>query len=212
MNDESATNPGRKGKVLVTIVLIAICIGGVIIYFSFRDQSVSGSIEISFEINDPLRYPDDEPLMDPQTVVWLEDESGKYIQSLLVSDWTAQEGWEVKVKLPDGTKVTKICPLWHTASGWPKDHSKQVVDSVTMATPATGSHKVSIKCTDLKLTAGTYRYLVQTSVAERHTIIATGTITVGSGQTESTATIEYDPEMHKDAGGVLSNVKARHTP
>ena len=45
MNDENATSPGRKVKTLAAIVLIAICIGGVIGYFSFRDQSAGGSIE-----------------------------------------------------------------------------------------------------------------------------------------------------------------------
>lgn len=199
-------------KTLAAAVVIAVCFGGAIGYLRYRSRPADGSIEISFRISDPLRYPDDEPLSIPQTVVWLEDARGNYIRSLLVSDWTAMGGWKKKVKLPDGRKVIVICPEWQAASRWPENHSKEVIDAVTKATPKTGAHAVSIKCRELKLTIGTYRYLVQTSVAPRHTILAAGTISIGGGPVETEAEIVYNPEMHKDAGPVLSDVKARYTP
>ena len=212
MDDQNTTSTGGLKKTLTAAVVIAVCLGGLIGYFLYRYRLAGGSIEISFRINDPRRYPDDEPLSIPQTVVWLEDARGIYVRSLLVSDWTSGEGWKVKVKLPDGRKVKKICPQWQAASNWPEKHSKQVIDAVTKATPKTGPHTLSIKCSDLKLSVGTYRYRVQTSVAALHTILAAGTITVGGGPMESTAKIAYNPEMHKDAGPVLSDVKARYTP
>ena len=212
MDDQNTTGSGGLRKTLAAAVVIAVCLGGVIGYLLHQSRAADGSIEISFRINDPLRYPDDEPLSTPQTVVWIENAGGNYIRSLLVSDWTAQEGWEAKVKLPDGTKVTEMCPQWQIASGWPKNHTKQQIDAVTKATPATGAHTVSVKCRDLKLSVGTYRYHVQTSVAPLHTIIAAGTITIGSGQVVSVANIAYNPEMHKDAGPVLSDVKASYKP
>ena len=212
MDDQNTTGAGDLKKTIAATVVIAVCFAGAIGYLWYQSRPVGGSIEISFRISDPLRYPDDEPLSTPQTVLWIEDARGNYIRSLLVSDWTSEEGWKVKVKLPDGTKVRKICPQWQVASGWPKNHSKQVIDAVTKATPDTGPHTVSVKCRELNLTAGTYRYRVQTSVAPLHTIIAAGTITIGGGPVESTAEIAYNPEMHKDAGPVLSDVKARYTP
>ena len=212
MDDRNTTSTGGLKKTLAAAVVIAVCLGGLIGYFLYRPRPADGSIEISFRISDPLRYPDDEPLEEPQTVVWLENARGNYIGSLLVSDWTSMGGWEKKLKLPDGTKITEICPQWQVASGWPENHSKQVIDAVTKATPKTGAHAVSIKCSDLRLSVGTYRYRVQTSVAARHTIICTGTINIGGEAVESTANIVYSPEMHKDAGPVLSNVTARYTP
>jgi hypothetical protein len=206
------TNAGSRKKTLAMAGLIAVCIGGAIGYVLLQSEPADGTIEISFRINDPESYPDDEPLSIPQTVVWIEDASGRYVQSILVSDWTSQGGWRVTVKDHDGTKIKKICPQWQTASGWPENHSKKVIDAVTKATPNTGPHKISIKCDDLKLTVGTYRYIVQTSVAPLHTITATGTINIGDAQVESTARITYNPEMHKHAGRVLSNVKASYTP
>lgn len=213
MDDQNTTNTGGLMKALIAAVVIAVCFGGAVGgYFMFRSNAAAGSIEISFRINDPLRFPDDEPLEDPQTVVWLEDTGGNYVQSLLVSDWTAMGGWRKKVKLPDGRKVTEICPQWQVASGWPRNHSKKVIDAVSHATPETGEHTISMTCSELNLPAGTYRYRVQTSVAALHTIICTGTITVGGDPMESTAEIVYQPEMHKDAGPVLSDVKARYKP
>jgi len=212
MDDQKTTTTGGMKKTLAAAVLIAVCFGGVIGYLRYRSRPADGSIEISFKISDPLRYPADEPLKTPQTVVWLEDAKGNYIRSLLVSDWTAMGGWKKKHKLPDGRKVIEICPRWQAASGWPEKHSKKVIDAVTRATPETGTHAVRIKCRDLKLTVGTYRYLVQTSVAPEHTIICTGTIDISGGPAETTADVTYDPEMHEDAGGVLSNVTARFTP
>ena len=212
MDDQNTTSTGGMMKTLAAAVVIAVCFGGVIGYLWQRSRPADGSIEISFRISDPLRYPDDEPLSTPQTVVWLEDARGKYIRSLLVSDWTAMGGWEKKLKLPDGRKVIEICPQWQAASGWPEKHSKQVIDAVTKATPKTGAHTISIKCRELKLSVGTYRYRVQTSVAPQHTIICTGAINIGGGPVETTAEVVYNPEMHKDAGPVLSNVTARYTP
>jgi len=212
MDDRNTTSSGGLRKTLLIAVVVAVCLVSGIGYLWSRSVPADGSIEISFRISDPLRFPDDEPLDEPQTMVWLEDAGGNYVRSLLVSDWTSGEGWKVKVKLPDGTKIKKICPEWQVASGWPENHSKEVIDAVTKATPETGPHTVRIKCSDLKLSVGTYRYRVQTSVAALHTILAAGAITIGDGPVESTARIEYKPEMHKDAGPVLSNVTARYIP
>ena len=211
-NEDKSTSCVGARTVLAIVLLIFICAGGVIGYFSHHTRPAGGSIEISFKINDPLRYPDDEPLDDPQTVIWLEDSRGQYVRSILVSDWTSSEGWEKTVKLPDKTEIKEICPQWQAASGWPKNHSKKTIDAVTKATPETGDHEISVKCADLKLKVGTYRYCVQTSVAELHSILCIGTITIGDEPDESIATVLYKPELHKDAGGVLSDVKAVYTP
>ncbi|MBT3199419.1 MAG: DUF2271 domain-containing protein [Phycisphaerales bacterium] len=209
---KNSSGSSTRKKILAVILFIGICVGGVIGYLSQRSRPATGVLAISFKINDPLNYPDDEPLQDPQTAVWLEDAQGKYISTAMISDWTSMEGWEETVKLPDGTKVKEMCPKWQEVSGWPANHTKQQIDAVTKATPETGPHTVKVNLAELKLTTGTYRYCVQTSVAPRHTIIATGTITIGSGQVESNAIIVYTPDMHPDAGPVLSDVNASYTP
>ena len=206
------SNKNMKKPLIVALAIFACAAAGVGYYLS-QPTYDGGTIEISFDINDPEKFPDDEPLQDPQTVVWIEDAGGKYVRSVLVSDWTAQIGWKKMVKLADGTKVKEMCPQWQRASGWPKNHSKKVVDAVSKATPETGPNKITVKCANLKLTAGTYRYRVQTSVAEVHSILYTGTITVGGGAaSESAAKVEYLPEKHPDAGDILSNVKATYKP
>jgi hypothetical protein len=87
-----------------------------------------------------------------------------------------------------------------------------MIDAVTKTTPETGEHTISINCSDLKIKVGAYRYCVQTSVAPLHSILCTGTLVIGDGAAESIATVLYKPELHKDAGDVLSEVKANYTP
>jgi len=210
-------NTYRIRKVLVGVVvassvsfglMLSGCVGGA----SGGRGSVGGAIEISFRINDPVRFDDDEPLWDPQTVVWLEDSSGRYVQTLMVCDWTAMGGWKKKRKTADGTKVTEICPQWQEASGWPEGHSESVVDAITRATPVVGAHTVGANCADLGLAPGTYRYHVQASVAEGHTILCSGTILIGESPTTNQAERTYKPKMHADAGAILSDVKATYAP
>jgi hypothetical protein len=205
-------NNKNMKKAMIVVALVAVWFGCKTAYQRYNFKPAEGSIEISFSINDPLRYPDDEPLEEPQTVAWLEDADGKYVRSILVSDWTSGGGWAKKIKLPDGKKVTASCPQWQVASSWPKNHTKQQIDAVTKATPETGSHKISVDCRKANLPAGTYQYFVQASVAPLHSIVCTGKITIGGQQEESIAKVIYKPEIHKDAGPILSDVKARYTP
>ena len=97
----------RRISRTLALVVIAASLGTIVLHPGCRDWVLepaevptSEYLEISFRINDPVRYPDDEPLSDPQTVIWLEDRSGRYVQSLLVSDWTAMGGWKKKRKTP----------------------------------------------------------------------------------------------------------------
>ena len=171
-----------------------------------------GHIEVTFRINDPVRYDDDEPLSDPQTVVWLEHKCGRYVRSLMVSDWTAMGGWKKMTKSPDGGKVPVSCPRWQEASNWPDWHSKQDIDAVTKATPEVGAHTVRVSCRTLRVPPGDYRYYVQTTVAPIHSILYCGEIHIGGGEVEAAGKVTYIPEMHKDAGPTLSDVKARYRP
>jgi len=212
MDNENSENCGGMRTAIAAVLLILICASGVIGYLAHHSRPAIGTLTISFKINDPLRFPDDEPLDDPQTVIWLEDSQGRYVQSLMVSDWTSSDGWRKTMKLPDKTKIKEVCPAWQDASGWPKEHSKKLIDTVTQATPATGPHTITVDCSNLKIKVGTYRYCVQTSVAPLHSILCIGTLTIGDGTAESIATVLYKPELHKDAGGVLSDVKATYTP
>jgi len=193
-------------------VVILGVLGVGLLYYALSSSPADGFIEVSFRINDPLRFPDDEPLPEPQTVIWLEDDGGRYAGSLLVSEWLSSGGYAKKMKTPDGKKVPAVCAEWQAVSGWPKGHSKKTVDAVTAATPQTGAHTVRFDCRDLGLAVGGYKFHVQTSVAEGYHIISSGRINIGGEPAETKAAVTYHPEMHKDAGAILTDVKARYSP
>jgi len=52
----------------------------------------------------------------------------------------------------------------------------------------------------------------QTSVAEGHNIVCTDTLQIGDSGAEARAEVSYNPKMHKDAGPILSDVKATYIP
>jgi len=192
-------------------LVIAAVVGVGLLCIGQESPPAGGYIEISFRINDPLRYPDEEPLEEPQTVVWLEDSGGNYAGSLLVSDWLASGGYAKKIKTSDGKKVPAVCAEWQAASGWPKGHSKKTVDVVSAATPQTGTHTVKFSCADLGLKVGSHKFHVQTSVAEGYYIMGSGTIDIGGDPAETTATVINHPKLHKDAGPILTDVKAAYS-
>ena len=205
----------RRGKrVMAVAVLLGVCIlsSGCCRCYWESPAPAEGDIEISFRINDPVRYDDEEPLQDPQTVVWLEHSCGRYVRSLMVSDWTAMGGWRKQTKTAAGKEVRVSCPRWQQASDWPDGHSKTDIDAVTKATPGAGAHTVRVSCRKMRVPPGDYRYYVQTTVAPVHSILYSAAIHIGGPAAAAEGTVTYIPEMHKDAGPVLSNVKARYRP
>lgn len=172
--------------------------------------ATTGRVEISFQINDPLDE-DAEGLIAPQTVVWIENARGRYVKSLLVSDWLASEGWHYKVKKSAWRKVKLTCPQWQSSSRWPKKHSEADIDAVTKATPVTGAHRVAVGCDRLGVAPGNCRYHVESTYSDDgHSIICSGILSIGGTNAASQAAATYHPGEHVGAGQILSNVKAKY--
>jgi hypothetical protein len=169
---------------------------------STEPESAAGTLEFSFIIKDPVILGID-PLPYPSTAIWLEDKNGKYVTSLLVSQWLGTEGYE----------ESSICPSWQQASAWPVDHTEAEIDAVTMPTPSTYNllYIYTYSCSEKKLAAGTYIFKIETSVDIGYNILATGEIEIGGADKESSATYTYSPEVHPEAGEALSNVKVKYS-
>lgn len=163
-----------------------------------RDSSpwAGGELVISFRLDTVEGF-------DPsyQTVVWLEDASGAYLRSLLVSEYLAFGGYTHE----------EICPRWNSAADW-ENASPATFDAVTAATPRPGASRVTIDCAVEELTPGIYYYCVQTHIVEEYNILWRGMITVGGGETGNIALPSWSPIRHDRAGGILRDVSARYTP
>lgn len=136
-----------------------------------------------------------------QTVVWLEDEAGVYVKTLLVSEYLSYGGYE----------EPEICPRWSRSSDW-GNVSETLFDSVTQATPPVGANRIAVDCSDEKLEAGVYHYCVQTHIMEEDNILFRGRIEIGGAATESRAAASRSPDKHPAARNLLCDVNARYTP
>lgn len=136
-----------------------------------------------------------------QTAIWLETGKGRFVKSLLVTNYLAF----------GGTKYPGICPDWARSADW-ENVSRKEFSAVTGATPPAGENAFWIEASRLGLPAGTYRYCVQTHVEEGHNILYRGTITLGSEPSEDVAAVTYSSGLDPQNRQVLHTVKARYYP
>ncbi len=200
-------------RIRIPVALAVLLIGVALLQGGCRTlPRATGALEISFQIHDPVKA-DDERFIDPQTVIWIEDGKGRYVRSLLVSDWLALGGWRKKMKHSALKETDIICPEWQKASRWPRKHTEAVIDAVTKATPPTGKSTVTVSCAELGIGHGEYRYHVQSCyTGDGHYVLRSGRISVGGTNASSRATATYNPGRLEEAGDILGDVTARYTP
>lgn len=116
-----------------------------------------GLLKIKFKLN-----PAKEITPSFQTMIWLEDEKGDFVTSLLVSDWTAYGGY----------KFENVCPTWNKKANW-KDVSDEKLDAVTRATPNPflGADSIIVDCAQLGLNPGIYKCRIETHIKKEYNII-----------------------------------------
>lgn len=135
------------------------------------------------------------------TAIWLEDQQGNYLKPLSVSLYLATASF----------KHPEICSTWAQKADWQNVTAEQF-DAVTSATPRPGSHRLEVGWEEVGLPPGTYRYCVETHIAQNYSILYTGEIEITDVGAESGADLTYIPEKHAKAGDLLSNVQATYRP
>ncbi len=132
-----------------------------------------------------------------QTAIWLTNDQGEYIKSILVSEFLSYGGYH----------ETEICGEWSKVAGWDQVLS-ETFDAVTKATPQIGLNTINIKCKSEKILPGTYNYYIETHILDKYNILYHGQITIGKEPAKSIAEPVYIPEKHPDSGDILKNVTA----
>ncbi len=188
-----------RSKYIGPVKRICCVLSGVLILAACSPEDspwARGELTIRFQI-----HPIDG--IDPsyQTVIWLEDDSGTHVRSLLVSEYLAFGGYTHE----------EICPRWSGAPDW-ENVSREVFDAATSATPRLGDSEISIDCMDAELPPGIYHYFVQTHIVEDFNVLWSGEIEIGTRESASFAEPSWTPQRHESASGILSGVAALYSP
>lgn len=115
-----------------------------------------------------------------QLAVWVEDAQGKHVRTLLVTKFTANDGYQ---------KRAEAVPEWQKAFQ-PASASRSALDAISSATPQSGPLAIVWDCLDQSgraVPAGSYVYKVEANIKWEQTAFWQGSITVGPAAGQSAA-------------------------
>ncbi len=141
-----------------------------------------------------------------QFAVWIEDEAGRYVRTLFVTDYMARrQGWKVRQQsLITWVKMADVANL-----------PQQDIDAVSGATPKPDSLSIVWDLKDSKgkpVVSGVYIYRIEGSIRWENTVLWTGKIRVGGVSETSKATVSYFPEGAEKQGTLITDVSAVYEP
>lgn len=163
---------------------------------SWKDKPAKGTLQISWEF---VNSAEKNLVPSYQTAVWLLNDKGEYVKSILVSEYLSYGGYN----------DTTICTEWIKVADW-DNVLPETFDAVTKATPPIGTNTINIDCKSENIFPGTYNYYVETHIIEQYNILYHGQITIGKKPSKNIAEPVYIPEKHPVSGDVLKNVNANY--
>jgi hypothetical protein len=135
------------------------------------------------------------------TAIWLEDEDGKLVKTLYVSNELS--GTEYKL----GT----VCPDWVKQAGWAKA-PKSLVDAVTGPTPNVGSSSMTFDLASAGIAPGIYRFRMQVHIVDQYNILFQGKLTAGSSGEDVKIETLYQPSKPDIGTDVVRDVRVHYAP
>lgn len=156
----------------------------------------AGKLEVRFEYLSPGT---EDPTY--HTAIWLEDEAGKLIQTLYVSN-------ELSATVH---KLGTVCPDWVKQAGWTKA-SKSLIDAVTGPTPNVGSGSMTFDLGELGIAPGNYRFRMQVHIIEQYNILFQGMLTVGNSGQDVKIESLYQPKKPDIGTDVVKDVVVHYAP
>jgi len=136
-----------------------------------------------------------------QFAAWIEDTEGKYIKTLYVTKWTANDGYS---KRPDSI------PMWVKKSD-PSKMTKAQVDAVSGATPQTGTFTCTWDGTDGKgaaLPNGNYVLVLEGTLRWKNQVYYRAPVTLGKGATTAKVDVEYVGNIEAEKS-MIKDVKVK---
>jgi len=156
----------------------------------------AGKLEVKFLYVEP-------GTVDPSyhTAIWLEDQDGKLVKTLFVSNELSTTQY----------KSGKVCPDWVQQAGWEKAPKSQV-DAVTGPTPEVGAGTLTLDLAKLDVPEGKYRFRFQVHIAEEYNVLFQGQLTVGKSEQEVKIETLYRPSKPDIGTDVVRDVQVHYYP
>jgi len=186
------------GAVLVTMTVCG-STGDITPLLSAHEQAQTGRrLEISFSYNKVKM------IGSSQYVFWIEDMDGNYVDTLYVTQWTAQGGFR--------RRPTSISQ-WVSAAQ-PADMNPSEINAISGATPKPGDYIAYWDFTDNRgnLVTGTqYRYFIEASMDFNVNVMYSGVITIGDEMQVESPMPKYNNPDSK-FNNMISNVRVSFFP
>jgi hypothetical protein len=156
----------------------------------------AGRIEVSFLYLEPGS-------VDPtyHTAIWLEDTTGKLVQTLFVSNELSTTYYE----------SGKACPDWVKQAGWAKA-TRSLINAVTGPTPNVSSGMMSFDLGEKGIAPGKYRFRFQVNINDDYNVLFQGDLVVGNSEQELKIETLYLPSKPDIGTDVVKDVKAHYYP
>lgn len=162
-------------------------------------QNSSKKVNISFDYTKRDGYSSN------QIAVWAEDDKGKYITTIYITDFTGRrEGWTYrKQSLNNWQKKANAASM-----------DKKLIDAVSKPTPKQGKVNIVWDCKDSNgklLKDGTYKIVVEATIYQDNNVLYTSTINIGNNANSQKATAKYSKAEAKSID-IIRNVNVSFMP
>ena len=158
---------------------------------SSQPQAATGKVTISFTLS-RISGPGSN-----QYAVWIEDEAGRYVTTLFVTDYmTRRQGWKVR---------QQSLMNWVRAADL-NNMPQQDIDAMSSATPQAGTQTVEWDLTDASgktVNASVYVYRIEACLLMENNVLWAGDIRVGDARQTSQPKVSYYPETAENLGRTL---------
>lgn len=181
------------------LIIIAFIIFAVSYVNENYAQNSSKKVNISFDYTKRDGYSSN------QIAVWAEDDKGKYITTIYITDFTGRrEGWTYrKQSLNNWQKKANAASM-----------DKKLIDAVSKPTPKQGKVNIVWDCKDSNgklLKDGTYKIVVEATIYQDNNVLYTSTINIGNNANSQKATAKYSKAEAKSID-IIRNVNVSFMP
>ncbi|MDD4776184.1 MAG: DUF2271 domain-containing protein, partial [Syntrophomonas sp.] len=166
-------------------------------------ENQPGELEISLDFKGGTKIPEATGLASNQWAVWIEDDSGRMVKTVFVTNFTAKGGYMIR---------PESLPTW-VAKAQPAALSGAQIDAISSATPRSGHKTYTWDCRDESgkvVPAGTYRFNVEGSYSWQNKVLFSGAFTVGGNTVNDIAVQAAYNSQETHNRNMITNVKAQY--
>ena len=204
-----------KKKVKITLIIVAVALvalfaGAYIMIMNPFNIGIdplrksNGEQESGKRLEITFTYSKQRMIASSQYAFWIEDMDGNYIDTIYVTQWTAQGGFSYR---------PFSIPQWVSVAN-PAEMNQAEIDAISGATPFSGEYAVSWDFTDRNgnpVTGTQLRYFIEGTMNNEDDVLFSGIITIGDEKWEETPTPVFSIP-NSEYKNMLTDVKVAFFP